>query len=526
MKSKWLIGVVAAVVLIGGGAFAGMRFLSEPAVDDALGLAPKDSVVYVNAFLDPSAGQKMALRDLLSKLPEYDTPEAAGDAVAGLFDDALADTGLTYRQDIEPWVGKQLAVFVAAPDEGGDPAVAALVAAEDTDAALAAVEKAQSQGSTELTDQSYEGVDYQSDATGDQATGVIGAFLVAGNEAGFKAAVDASKGESLEDSEKFSSATDQLSEDRLALMYVDGGGLTKALQQVNGLGAGFSSTTPLAMQGVGGSGEPAAAVFFARSDALVFEVSSTLPKSGAFSSLAQHVDEPGLVPELPAGSWGAFGVAGFGDVLRSLIDGLAQSGVGLDPDVVRQQFTAQTGLDLDQDLLGWMGDLGIAVEGSSLQSLSGGAVISSTDPQTSSATVDKLAALAAQSGVPLKPFNVPGYEGYSFSDESMPQSIDVLAGDKVIFAYGHEAARELANSTSRLADDPSYKKAADALGEDFAVSGYVSIPPVVALVESFAPVDPAYEKDIKPFLDAAQFVVSGARADGDEVMQRVVIGIE
>nr|MBA2312236.1 hypothetical protein [Actinomycetota bacterium] len=85
---------------------------------------------------------------------------------------------------------------------------------------------------------------------------------------------------------------------------------------------------------------------------------------------------------------------------------------------------------------------------------------------------------------------------------------------------------ELANSTSTLADDPSYKKAAEALGGDFAVSGYVSIPPVVALVESFAPVDPAYEKDVKPFLDAARFVVSGARVDGDEVMQRVVIGIE
>ena len=526
MKSKWLIAVVAAVVLVGGGAFAGMRFLSEPAVDDALGLAPKDSVVYVNAFLDPSTGQKMALRDLLAKLPEYETPEAAGDAVAGLFDDALADTGLNYREDIEPWVGKQLAVFVAASEEGGDPAVAVLVAADDTDAALAAVEKAQTQESTDLTGQSYEGVDYQSNATGDQATGVVEGFLVAGNEAGFKAAVDASKGESLEDSEKFSSATDQLSKDRLALMYVDGGGLTQALQQVNGLGAGFSSTTPLAMQGLGGSGQPAAAVFFARADALVFEVSSTLPQSGAFSSLVEHVDEPGLVPELPADSWGAFGVAGFGDVLRGLIDGLAQSGVGLDPNVVRQQFKAQTGLDLDEDLLGWMGDLGIAVQGTSLQNLSGGAVISSRNPETSSATVDKLAALAARSGVPLEPLSVPGYRGYSFSDPSMPQAIDVLAGDEVIIAYGHETARELANSTSTLADDPSYKKAAEALGGDFAVSGYVSIPPVVALVESFAPVDPAYEKDVKPFLDAARFVVSGARVDGDEVMQRVVIGIE
>ena len=521
MRLRWLVIAVCAVLFVGGVAYAGMQWLGDTPEHDALELAPPDSAFYANAFLDPSMDQKMALKSLLAKLPRYDTPGEASKAVTSLFDESLGEVGLSFEADVRPWLGDQVAAFASPEGLGGTQkgSFGLLLAAEDTDAALDAISTGVAQANKSFTAQSYKGVDYRVDAGEGSAIGVVESFVVAGNEAGFKAAVDASTGESLSGSAKYRKATEGLTVDRVALFYYDAGGALRSLQN-----RGVGSLGAVAPLGSGLPQEPGAAVLFARADGLVLEASTPLPPD-AGPGFSASAGEPGLVPALPRDSWAALGVAEFGEVLRNLIDGFG-AGMG-DAGMLRQQFSAQTGLDLDKDVLGWMGDLGLSVEGTTMTELSGGVVIESEAPEISSATVASIGRLAAREGAPVKPLELGNSKGFSIADPSMPQAINVVAGgDRVVIAYGDNSTRELLDPEATLSEEPRFRAAAASLGEDFNPTGFVNVPVLVDFAESMAGApDPRYE-EIEPFVDAVSYVVLGARVEGDTVVQRVVIGID
>jgi hypothetical protein len=109
----------------------------------------------------------------------------------------------------------------------------------------------------------------------------------------------------------------------------------------------------------------------------------------------------------------------------------------------------------------------------------------------------------------------------------MPQAINVVAGDKVVVAYADGATRALLDPGAPLSDSPRFRAAAAQLGEDFNPTGYLSVPELVTLVESLTGAT-AHEDyaEVKPFVDAASYVVFGSRVDGETVVQRVVVGIE
>jgi hypothetical protein len=525
VRFKWLLIVVCSAVLVGGGAYAGMRWLGGAPEHDAVELAPADSIFYANAFLDPSMDQKMALKALLAKLPRYDTPAEASEALTSLLDDGLHQAGLNFQDDVRPWLGDQVAVFISrSAGEGAEkPPFAVLVATEDPDAALDAVSAGVAHGDAEFSEQSYGGFDYQVDSDKDSAVGVVDNFVVAGNEDGFKAAVDASTGRSLAGSANYRRATARLTKDRLALFYYDASKALESLQATPGLGS-LGATTPLGAPAIPQG--PGGAVLFARSNALVMEASASIPTGFAGSAVTAFANDPGLVPSLPADSWAAFGVPRFGEALRGVLEGIGGGGMG-NADFLKQQFTAQTGLDLDRDVLGWMGDLGISVRGTTMADLSGGVVISSTAPKTSSATVGALGRVAARRGAPVKPLELGGATGFSIQDPSMPRAIYVVAGDKVVIAYGEDAARNLLDPGTPLSDAPRFRAATAQLGEDFTPTGYVSVPELVTLVESLTGATTHEDyAEVKPFVDAASYVIFGARLEDETVVQRVVVGIE
>ena len=272
--------------------------------------------------------------------------------------------------------------------------------------------------------------------------------------------------------------------------------------------------------------EPGGAVLFARSDALVMEASATVPEGSAGPAVAAFAEAPGPVASLPADSWAAFGVPRLGEALRGALEGIGGAGMG-DADFLKQQFAAETGLDLERDVLGWMGDLGISVRGTTMAELSGGAVIATSAPKTSSATIAALGRVAARRGAPVKPLELAGATGFSIQDPSMPHAINVVAGDEVVIAYGEDATRELLDPGSRLSDAPRFRSAVAELGEDFNPTGYLSVPELMRLVESTtrATADKDYAT-VKPFVDAASYVIFGARLEDDTVVQRVVVGIQ
>jgi len=530
-----VVGVLGVAAVAVAGTLAYQMFFGS-ASDDAVKLVPADAVAYGSIFLDPSTNQKRAIEDLLEKFPEAPNADEARTKFVELLDKGLAEIDMNFEDDIDPWLGDQIAGWAQIPDnlggQGGAtapaiadaPPAAFLIASDDDDAALQFVEDASANSEDELTDKSYEGADYMLNEADKSAVGVVDGFLVIGTEVGFKAVVDVSGGEdSLSDSDTYTDATDELTEDRLATFYFDGTALTEALQEAGGA-AGAMDFGSFGTFG----GSPTAGALFAESDKVVFETTST---PGDDDGQAAPEISDGLLPDLPGDSWGAFGIPDVGATLEKVYDGLIESFAagGLSPEDLDAQFEAQTGLDLREDLLSWMGDAGLFVSGTDPLSVGGGLVIESSDPGTSSATVDQLATLLEQQGIPTEPLSAGGAEGFAVEIPApgVTQSAVVLAGERVVIAFGEDAALTALEGSDPLSESEAFQTATEGLGDDFTAAGYFDVDAMQELAEAAgASQFPEYEEDVKSWLEPFTYVTFGSRENGGRLVRRLVIGID
>jgi hypothetical protein len=138
-RRKAVLAGVAVVGLgaIGAGAWAVVSFLATGAQpDEAL---PASTLGYASIDLDPSGGQKMEAFEVLRKFPAFRDKiglDAQDDIKKYVFDKAgLADecSGLSYEQDLEPWLGDRAAVAAVELDE--KPVPVAVLQVTDADAA-------------------------------------------------------------------------------------------------------------------------------------------------------------------------------------------------------------------------------------------------------------------------------------------------------------------------------------------------------------------------------------------------------
>ena len=532
-----VVGVLGFAAVAVAGTLAYQMFFGA-AEDDAVNLVPADAVAYGSIFLDPSTNQKRAIGDLLEKFPEAPNADEARTKFVELLDKGLAEIDMTFEDDIDPWLGNQVAGWAQIPENleststdsplAGEnaPPAAFLIASDDDEAAIQFVEDASAKSDADLTDKSYEGADYVLNEEEGSAAGVVDGFLVIGTEVGFKAVVDVSGGEdSLADSETYTDTTDELTEDRLATFYFDGSAVADALED-SGAPAGAFESGSFGM--FGGSLSPTAGALFAESDKVVFETTSTPGEEDGQE--APEISD-GLLPDLPGDSWGAFGLSDLGATLETVYDGLIESFAagGMTPEDLDAQIEAQTGLNLREDLLSWMGDAGLFVTGTDPLNAGGGVVIESSDPTTSSATIDQLANLLEQQGIPTEPLSAGGAEGFAVEIPAPGewQQVVVLAGERVVIAYGEEAAVSALEGSDPLSESEAFQNATEGLGEDFTAAGYFDVDAMQELAEaSGASQFPEYEEEVKPWLEPFTYVTFGSRENGGRLVQRLVIGID
>jgi hypothetical protein len=533
-----VVGVLGVAAIAVAGTLAYQTFFGS-ASDDAVSLVPADAVAYGSVFLDPSTNQKRAIGDLLEKFPQAPNAEEARSKFIELLDTGLAEIDMNFEDDIDPWLGDQIAGWALLPDDLGaqmgatapaaaDSTPAAfMIASDDDEAALEFIETASANSEDELKDKSYEGADYMLNEADGSAAGVIDGFLVIGTEKGFKAVVDVSGGQdSLADSEAFGDATDELTEDRLATFYFDGAQFAEALEKSGAAPPGAFESGSFGL--FGGSLAPTAGALFVESDKVVVEATSE-PGDDEGQELPEISD--GLLPDLPADSWGAFGIPDIGATLETVYDGLIESFAagGMSPEDLDAQFEAQTGLDLREDLLSWMGDAGLFVSGTDPLSVGGGVVIESSDPATSSATIDQLATLLEQQGIATEPLSAGGAEGFAvpIPDAWLTERVVVLAGERVVIAYGEDAAVKALEGSDPLSESEAFQTATEGLGDEFTASGYLDVDAIQELAEAVgASQSPEYEENVKPWLEPFSYVTFGSRENGDRLVQRLVIGID
>lgn len=476
----------------------------EETASSASSLAPASAVIYGEVTLKPEGDQKAAVDTIVSKFPGQGS---AGDRLQGLIDKALRESGgpeLSYKDDIEPWLGDEAAFFVTGKNMSDN---ALLIATDDEDKAREAVEKS---AEGKITRKSYRDVEYFMDEGDDANTAaVFDGFVVTGTEAGVKAAIDTSKGGStLSGSDAYDFATEDISDDRLGLLFVNSPQLLKD-------NTNAAATVPDNFKRVFET--PAVVTVDADEDGVAFEGSLPQATVDTMPFLGQGSD---LITELPADSWVAMAQPDFDKTLDFFIESAA--GLAGGRDVVEREFKSATGLDLQKDVLDWMGDFGVFVRGTSVDDLNGALIIETSDEAASGRFIGRLKKLAETQtdnpGDRVLPLSAPGGgQGFTLVSRSIPRPIHLFQrGGRVVLAFGNEAAADAVDSSEPLGDSEGYSQAADSLG-DYDVSFYLAVAPLLQLVDSTSAAAEADWKKAKPYLEPLSALVGGTSGDGDDL---------
>ena len=512
-----------ALICLSLAVLAGCGGGSASGGDDPASAVPANAAMYLDATVRPDGELRDDALAAAGKVLRTSDPQAKIDElVAKLFAES-EEPKLDYARDVEPWLGEKVALW-AAPSGGDDDFRGAIVAsATDTEAAQEAIDRAVKGSDKTFTERSYEGVDYQVSETG--AAGVVEDFVVLGTEAEFKRTVDAAKGDGLSDDDRFQNATGDLEDERLGTFYVD----VKAVidQAVR--------TDPEAAQQLEQARRlfpfdkvgPVAGQFLADGERLAVDAAADVPEGSAAGSLGDLTGGGAtpLLGELPGDSWAALGSPRFGQSVKLIYE---QAAGALGGAAIEQQLRSELGLDLQEDVFSWVGDVAFFARGTTKDSIEGGAVIEVTDPAKAEAAFGKLIGLAqSRGGLAARPAKIDGAEtAFEIAAPDAPKPVVAARSeDRVVIALGRDAAADALAADDRLADSETYAEAKSVLGGEVEPGMLLSMPAVLELASSAAPHDEDFEK-AKPYLEAFSVLAGGSARDGDRVRSSFAAGLK
>lgn len=258
-RGKLVALVAVGVLLLGGVAFAGVTLVNKTsAAPDAMAsMVPANDQLYVTAYLDPGADQKINLRNLLQRFPAMKGKDATQQIDSGL-EQLLQPTGLSYAEDVKPWLGTQIAV-AGRLDDSGNPDAAVLIATKDDAKTLQTMKRVEGLSkNAELTwtSTSYKGVEIreghapQSNGGGSALASITSpayavvdhTLVVATSLDRLQRVIDADQGSSddLASDPNFQKARGALPDQVLGMAYVNVGGLIDAYLPQLEAGLGFA----------------------------------------------------------------------------------------------------------------------------------------------------------------------------------------------------------------------------------------------------------------------------------------------
>lgn len=475
-------------------------------------IVPAAAPLYFESVIEPQGDQKAAVDHLAGRILGTSDPTSK---VESLLDKAIgqSDPGLSYTKDIKPWLGQRAGVFFpkfAGPGRSAD----GVLVLEVTDPAAALAANAKSDKAEHLTEskRQYKGVDYVT--TTDGATGIVRGYMVAGPEAGFKAAVDTTPTTSLAHSARFADAVDSLPDDRLATGYLDPVRLTDELVKE---GQATEAQIATARRALGNTAkEPALFSSSVRDDALLVDFSVAPPTP------ASRLGLPGsALGDLPADAWLAFGFRNAGERIKRAIE--QSDALGAAVAKLQKRAEGQAAIDFNRDLLSWLGDASFFIEGASKQTFQMALVLGTTDTKASEAAIHDLFG-------PITPkLTLPG-GGTGLTIPPMPQlpgrPMHVVQRDnKLVIAVGDQAGQGAFSPAKKLSDDAGFKQAGTALG-GFSAVAYFAVPRALPFIEQFVkPQDVANYQMAKPYLEKLGFAALGTKSSGDRDFFRLAVGL-
>ena len=487
--------VLAVLVLVGcGGGAAGGE-------GDPASAVPPDAVVYTELVVRPEGSLRDDARDAAGKVLRTDDPDGE---IQRLIAQVFEGEDFDYDRDVEPWLGERAGFWLRPEDEG-----VLLLAATDTDAARESLEATLKRSGETVSERSYGGSEYL--VSDGDAAGIVGDFVAIGPEAAYKRTVDAAAKDSLADTDEYADAVDALEDDRLAHFWVDTAALIALGAQQNPEAAAqldqLSAIVSLDDM------PPVVGSFAADGDRLAVEVKVR----GSGGALLGAGSTP-LLQELPGDSWAAFGAADVGESLRDTIDGFAGALGGI---AVRRELQDQIGLDLDRDLLDWVGHTGVFVRGTTPATLDGGVVIQPTDEDRAADAFGRIVgAVQVKTKTRAQPVDIAGADqAFALNGgRALARPIVIARGSGlVVITAGRAAAEAALGSDDRLGDTDLYAEAEELVGMEPSV--LVGMPQLLQLVD-----DPELA-EAKPYLEAYSVLAAGV-VDDDGLVARLAAGLE
>jgi Protein of unknown function (DUF3352) len=482
---------IVAAALVLSGCFGGGGGNDE----GVAAIAPPDASLYADADLKPEGDAKENLDSFLSAMLETDDP---GQKITDLIDQGFESQSepRNFENDVKPWLGDTGGVFTVGY-QNNPPAVVA-VQSDDTDQGVELL-RSESQS---VTDKEYKGVKYQLNDDGD-AFGAIDDFVAQGDETAYKAAIDASQGNSLADSDAYKKATDDVSGDALGTGYLNLKALIGQVAQEQGIPSGTAEDVATKL-GIGNS--------------LVLSADSAPKAIGLdISGLGGLGDEaPALLGKLPGDTTFAVGLSDVGGKVKSLVDSIETAGIpGVGKGTIAAAVQSQTDLDINQDLFSWIGDAAFFIRGSDPSTADGALVIQSKDDHAAAATMEKLRQLVQSSGMgsPKSLEFSPG-NGFQLDDPNFSQPLNfVQTADRFVIGVGQDATQAALAPSDTLAKSPSFTAASGSLG-DAGPAFYASIPDLVGLIGARPNIDAAQFEQLKPYLDRLAYLTAGGSDGG------------
>jgi uncharacterized protein DUF3352 len=474
---------------------------------------PQDAALYLDATVRPTGAAEVDARAAAGKV--LNTPDP-GSKIASLIEQQAKADGhpINFQQDVSPWLGQKAGAFFTSLQNSSQKG-AVVVETKDPNAALAFARKASGATASNPAPQSYNGATYQTDPSSTETVfGLVGNFLVEGDVTGFKAAVDASKGDSLGDSGDFKDALDGLSSDRLGTVYT----VPKNLIAAVGPGQIDPNSQNLLEKTAGDSlNKPVAGALTASADSI--DLDATGGNSGT------ETPQSSLISEVPSQAWLAIGAANLGDVVKRSLDQLKQSIPNFDQ--LQQQVETTTGSSLDQ-LTGSLGDAALYVEGTTQSTLTGALVVQSKDTELTGRLLSQLQGLLQLGGSSgTKPLQLSGGgTGFQINDRNVaPAPVEIAQqGDKIVIGYGAGSAERTLTPAQNLQSTPAFS-AAQGQVSDLGTDLFLDFPSVFRLAKSSgSQANPGYLQ-AKPYLNALSYLVTGSGSKGDQGEFKAVVGL-
>jgi Protein of unknown function (DUF3352) len=495
----------------GGGAASGGP---DPATS-----IPANAGIYVEGVVRPEGDARENALAAAGKLLGTSTPEKTLEDFFNKNAKDDKDKPLNWDRDVSPWLGDRAGVWAsAAGDKGG---FSFAIATKDEDKAKEFLQR----DTANDRKASYKGVDYTVDSEG-TASGIAGDFLLLGTEREFKQTIDAQKGDSLGESDRYKDAVSKLDKDRLGTLFIDVKPLIDvALRQDPAQRQQFEQFArifPIDKLG------PITAAFNANGQRL--KIDSHITGQGAETlarfGLLSGAGSTDLLGELPGESWAAYGIPNLGQTAASLFDRFAGA---LGGTAVAAQVQQATGLDLHRDVFDLIGDVAIFARGSTLADLDGAMIITVTDDARATEVFGKLIALArSQGGVTPRPVQVAGADqAFSVANPRTPTPFVLARGKgKFVVAYGEKAAAAAFQPQSKLRDSAIYKQAKATLDNKYEPAFLFSMDGILKVVDGTGGgTDPDFQQ-ARPYLERLSVITSGGKADKSSYDASLGVGLK